>query len=79
MTSNTPRTIFITGARKGLESAAADDDLPQQGQGQGHQIIGVACNLPKELFPGEFFTVEFANSEQTKSILAELTARFLLI
>lgn len=71
MNSNTPRTILITGASKGLGRATADY-LAQQ----GYQIIGVARNLPKEPFPGEFITVDLANREQTKSVLAELTARY---
>lgn len=71
MNSNTPHTILITGASKGIGRAAADY-LAQQ----GHQIIGVARNLPKEPFPGEFITVDLANPEQTKTVLAKLTDHY---
>lgn len=65
------RTIVITGASKGLGRATADY-LAQQ----GHQIIGIARNLPKTPFPGEFITVDLANPEQTKSVLENLTSRY---
>jgi 3-oxoacyl-[acyl-carrier protein] reductase len=71
MNSHESRTILITGASKGLGRAAADY-LAQR----GHQIIGVARNLPKQSFPGEFVTVDLANPEQTKLVLADLTDRY---
>ncbi len=71
MNVNTPRTILITGASKGIGRAAAGY-LAQQ----GHQIIGMARNLPSSPFPGEFIPVDLANPEQTKSVLANLTARY---
>jgi 3-oxoacyl-[acyl-carrier protein] reductase len=69
--SITPRTILVTGASKGLGRAAAER-LAQQ----GHQLIGLARNLPKEPFPGEFVTVDLGDIEQTKSVLADLTERY---
>jgi 3-oxoacyl-[acyl-carrier protein] reductase len=65
------RTILVTGASKGLGYAAADR-LAQQ----GHQIIGLARNLPKEPFPGKFVTIDLADSVQTESVLADLTAEY---
>jgi 3-oxoacyl-[acyl-carrier protein] reductase len=71
MNANTPRTILITGASKGLGRAAADY-LAQQ----GYQIIGIARSLPKESFPGTFVTVDVADAEQTASKLTELTQQY---
>jgi 3-oxoacyl-[acyl-carrier protein] reductase len=71
MNANTPHTILITGASKGIGRATAGY-LAQQ----GHQIIGMARNLPSSPFPGEFIAVDLANSEQTKSVLATLTDRY---
>ena len=71
MNANTPRTILITGASKGIGRAAAGY-LAQQ----GHQIIGMARNRPSSTFPGEFIPVDLANPEQTKSVLANLTERY---
>lgn len=71
MKANPPRTILITGASKGLGRAAADYLAYQ-----GHSIIGIARNLPKDPFPGEFIAVDLADPEQTASVLAELTNRY---
>ena len=69
--NNTSRTILITGASKGIGRATSDYLATQ-----GHQVIGVARSLPKEPFPGKFVTVDLADLEQTKSMLAELTAQY---
>jgi len=65
------RTILITGASRGIGLAVA-----MRASRDGHQVIGLARSAPKEPFPGDFHTVDLADSKATEAMLAEIARRY---
>jgi 3-oxoacyl-[acyl-carrier protein] reductase len=63
------KSIVITGASKGIGRATADA-LAEQ----GWAVIGVARSVP-ESFPGEFFSADLGDREQTVALAKVLAAR----
>lgn len=62
---------LITGASKGIGLAAAH--LIYQ---HGGHVIGLARQQPETIFPGDFFTVDLADEQDTESVLTHITKLF---
>lgn len=64
------RTVFITGASKGIGRATADI-LARQ----GHQIIGASRKNPGDNFPGEFLECDMSDRAATADLVKDVAAR----
>ncbi len=58
-------TYLVTGATKGIGKAISDELSLQ-----GHHVIGIARNIDHIDFPGQLFSCDLSNIEQTEETLA---------
>lgn len=61
------KTVVITGASKGIGLATS-----QRLAAAGYHVVGIARTEPKELFPGDFFSCDLSNEEETARLIVLL-------
>ncbi len=65
------KVSVITGASQGIGFATA-----KKLADAGHHVIGLARKKPSQPFPGEFISVDLANSADTKKIAETISSRY---
>lgn len=68
------KVIVITGASKGIGLATCRR-LANKGD---HQVIGIARSKPEENFPGQFFSCDLSDEQQTERIIQMILDRYVV-
>ena len=66
----TAKTVLITGASRGIGLATA-----QRLARCGWQVVNLSRSSPGDEFPGDTYQCDLARPDQTRAVLAEVTAR----